>query len=74
MSQILQTDEWTIFFKVVEQIGQYKYGAPKKKYPRYVSFQKIDKHLPGDNILESGPNAIRAYWNSKNLRKRQVKK
>ena len=71
MSQQIMMEPWDQFFKVVTEIGSYKYGEPEKKYPRFVSFQKTDKHFPSDGILESGPDAIRRYWNMKNLRRRK---
>lgn len=33
--------------------------------------KSIDNKLPPASVLERGANAVRTYWNSKNLRKRQ---
>jgi len=33
--------------------------------------KSIDKKLPPASILERGAEAVRAYWNNKNLRKRK---
>jgi hypothetical protein len=42
----------------------------KKKVPAFVLMGGIDKKLPPVNVLERGANAVRKYWNNKNLRKR----
>lgn len=41
-----------------------------RKIPYSVSFQNKDSHFPPDNVLENGSEAVRTYWNNKNLRKR----
>lgn len=71
MSQILQADEYEKFIEALTMIGKYDYGKPEKSYPRFVSFQNSDKHLPPDSVLERGAKAVRSYWNAKNLRKRR---
>lgn len=71
MSQILQIDNFDLFYKVVREICKYNYGKPQKTYPRFVSFQNSDKFFPPDSVLIAGSKAIRKYWNDKNLRKRK---
>ena len=34
------------------------------------NMQKADEHFPPNSILSKGDEAVRAYWNRKNLRKR----
>lgn len=43
----------------------------KKKIPCHVNMSCVDRVFPPDSILEKGANAIRTYWNNKNLRKRE---
>lgn len=45
----------------------------KKKIPHYVQMGSIDKIMPPVSVLERGADAVRAYWNAKNLKKREVK-
>ncbi len=42
----------------------------RKKIPCHVSMSSPDSKMPPAAILEKGANAIRSYWNGKNLRKR----
>jgi len=64
MSQILDSNDFILFNEPY---------TIKKKIPCFVSMQKHDPHFPPDDILKRGQQAIRDYWNRKNLRKR-VKK
>ncbi len=41
-----------------------------KKYPRFVEMQRTDPHFPPNSILARGDQAVRSYWNGKNIRKR----
>jgi hypothetical protein len=34
--------------------------------------KSVDNKLPPASVLESGANAVRTYWNNKNLRKRKT--
>ncbi len=45
----------------------------KKKVPHYVQMAAVDKKMPPVSVLERGAQAVRNYWNQKNLRKREVK-
>jgi hypothetical protein len=42
----------------------------KKKVPVFVRMRDIDKKMPPAAVLERGADAVRKYWNNKNLRKR----
>ncbi len=41
-----------------------------KKVPCHVNMTSIDSKMPPVATLEKGANAIRAYWNNKNIRRR----
>ena len=45
----------------------------KRKMPYDVLMSSIDKKMPPASVLERGADAIRAYWNNKNLKKRSKK-
>ena len=69
MSQ--QTNDFKTWEEALREISKHDYGKPSKDYPRFISFQNRDPKFPSDGILETGPKAIRAFWNDKNLRKRK---
>lgn len=64
MSQILNPNDFILFNEPYTK---------KAKMPCFVNMQKADPHFPPNGILESGDQAIRNYWNMKNLRKREKK-
>jgi hypothetical protein len=42
-----------------------------RKMPYHQLMSPIDKQMPPVGVLERGANAVRAYYNAKNLRKRK---
>ena len=45
----------------------------KRKIPYRISMDVKDPHFPPESVLERGADAVRTYWNNKNLRKRNKK-
>lgn len=43
-----------------------------RKIPYYAQMKAVDNRMPPVGVLERGANAVRAYYNAKNLRKREV--